>query len=139
MKRDLTFIGGILSTVSNAILFVCYIVGFTTIISILGGATPPISFTLIVLLMLMVGVIALILSAYIIYSSNKNCEEFKKYKVLIVIGIILNFINLIFPFFSPSWLILLSLALLVGNIMILVDLCNEEKRVSLAAVNKDKV
>lgn len=133
MKRTLTLIGAILGTVANAIYTLITLIGFLAlqlIFNVSTGESIP-AFVLIVLIIdLVLCIVSLIFDAISISAWNKEPEGYKKKKGIIITSIVFDFLTIIALLVNFSVVsVLFALTLIASNVLKIIDLSNEDKKV----------
>lgn len=145
MKRPMTLTGGILGTVMQAI-YTCYsLFALTLVIDLISsssGATGATTAIVIMLLDLALAVTTLVLNALCITTWNKSPEQYRKKRGLLIATVVFNFIFDILSIISMVMngqvavlSVIIIIALIATNVLILVDLGLESKRVARLSEN----
>lgn len=148
MKRNLSFVGTILSTIANGILVIISVISLIIVFGIIAGIsgqTGSVQAELMVaiisigisLLMLALVLAAFILSCKMFKYINATHEDYTKKKSSIISVIVLNFLVMILCILSmdPSsvgtfiFYLICMLVLLASNILFIIDLAQENKKV----------
>lgn len=148
MKRPLTLSAFIIGTVFCSFYTIMIILSITMVSAVLdaagaGYAAGAVYGVLVVELLFMVA--SLVLNAIAITAWNKDAEGYNKKKGVIIAAVVLNFISIAFYFVSSfmdlsgiAMAIIAMITLIVTNVLALIDLANEKKRIAQAtAVTPD--
>lgn len=156
MKRVSTLVGGILGTVAQSLLSIIFVLSFAMLatqvslaISMQDAVAMEGSAMLVLCGIITLASIASILMNSIAISAwKKDKEDFSKKKGCIIAGIVLNFILIIFVILmltamavdsAIAILIIAIVLLFVANVLYIVDLCKEKKRVEPEVVGCQEV
>ncbi len=125
----------ILGTVFDAIFSVIMLIGLTAILEVAEGATGTATFTVVAIITIALGVIALVFNAICISGFSCKPETYRKKRGLIITAVVFNFllalILLITVFNSPQVInILVLLSSIAAGVLLIVDLALENKRVA---------
>lgn len=143
MKRVMTLVGGIIGVVFDAIYSVIMLIGIAAILDLLAGAEGSALFAVIGILETVLGIVTLILNAVTIGAYNCAHEKYAKKRGLIITAVVFNFLLallLIISLASAVTLItiLVMLASIATGVLLIVDLCLENKRVAKANANQEQ-
>ena len=140
MKRPMTLVAFILTIVMLSIDAILELIGIAFIFEIFAAAEAP--------GMIILGVIALITIALIVVSLvfnilgitawNKDAQGYQKKRKFVITAVVLNFVLVLLMLISmftgafSVMSVLLLLALVAGNVLAIVDLAREKKKVAQA-------
>ncbi|MBQ8444033.1 MAG: hypothetical protein IJX25_01590 [Clostridia bacterium] len=152
MKRVKTLVGGILGVVGVSIFTAVYLFGLLLIFDILfsSGASANEGIIILTLLIAIFNIVTIILNACSISAWSKDKERYSKKKGLIITTIIFNFIVSFYDLYSlitaeesgltVMLIYIIAIAFtLVANILFIIDLAQEKKRVSTQAIQEEKI
>lgn len=136
-KRVMTLIGGIVGTVFDAIFSVIMIIGIAAILDLARGAEGSGLVAVVGIMEIALGVIALILNAISISGFACDHDKYKKRLGVIIAAVVFNFLLAILLIFSLASAVtvitvLVLIASLAANVLYLVDIGLEKKRVEAA-------
>lgn len=140
MKRPMTLVAFIISTVFLGIDALLELIGLIEIINIAinWGAGSSLATSIIISILLFgVIVVAIVFNAISISAWNKNKDGFKKKKSKIITAIVFNFIVILFALIalivgkgsSVAFFVLILFALVATNVLAFVDLGIEKNRI----------
>lgn len=140
MKRVMTLVGFIISTVLLGIYSLIQLIGIAAIIDALSAVGAEGSATLAIVLIITIAlcVLALVFNAIAITAWKKDAAGYKKKKGMVITAIVFNFILILFLIIGMAsgvvgvLDILLLIALIAANVLAFVDMGLEKKRVAAA-------
>ena len=139
MKRPMTLVAFIISTVFLGIDALLELIGLIEIINVAinWGASSLATSIIISILLFGVIVVAIVFNAISISAWNKNKDGFKKKKSKIITAIVFNFIVILFALIalivgkgsSVAFFVLILFALVATNVLAFVDMGIEKNRI----------
>lgn len=141
MKRPMTLTAGILATVMHSVYTIFELIVFAALIDAVAGAGSGAATVVVIMgLTLALSVVSIVFNAIAITAWNKDAERFIKKRGMVITAIVFNFIVALFIIIGMIAYaavgvvdVLLLLVCIASNVLYIVDLCLEKKRVAKLA------